>query len=345
MSEAKKILVMLTGGTICSAVDKDGKRYSDAFKINIINDYKKGKSPCAKNLEFDTVTPTDILSENMTTEKWNEILNAFRSVDTEKYIGVIVLHGTDTLGFIAPLLSVALAGFSIPVMLVSAQLPLSEKGTNGHHNFKVAVELIYNGIKPNVYAVYRNSDKKTYLHQGALLEQCQNFSDDFFSQTACVIKSTKNAKAKGVQFKTDGLLLSEMDELKPSVLCIRPYVGLNYDLFRLDGIKAVLHGTYHTESVCVDRSRGVGDITDFSIIKLSEKCKQSGVDLYLAPCSAAAFCYESTGDALSNGARPIIDQSFEMAYIKLLVGHALRLCGDRLQKFVNTDINYETQRL
>ena len=341
MNDSKKILMVLTGGTICSAVDKDGKRYSEASKINIINEYKKGKSPCAKNLEFDTVTPTDILSENMTTEKWNRILNVFRNIDTKKYIGVTVLHGTDTLGFTASLLSVVLAGFPIPVMLVSAQLPLSEKGTNGHHNFKVAAELLYNGIKPNVYAVYRNSDGVTYLHQGAHLEQCKNFSDDFFSRTARVIENTENAKLEGTPFKTDSMLLSEIGELKPSVLCIEPYVGLNYDLFRLDGVKAVLHGTYHTESVCVDRSRGVGDVTDFSIIKLSDKCRDNGVDLFLAPCSATAFCYESTGDALSNGARPIAGQDFKTAYVKLLAGHALGLYGDRLQEFVNTDINCE----
>ncbi len=341
MNDSKKILVMLTGGTICSAVDKDGKRYSEASKINIINEYKKGPSPCAKDLDFDTVTPTDILSENMTTEKWNEILNTFRNIDTKEYIGVIVLHGTDTLGFTAPLLSVALAGFSIPVMLVSAQLPLSENGTNGHHNFKVAAELISNGIRPNVYAVYRNSDGVTYLHQGAHLEQCENFSDDFFSRTAKVIENTENAKLEGVPFKPARMLLSEMGELKPSVLCITPYVGLDYELFRLDKIKAVLHGTYHTESVCVDRSRGVGDVTDFSIIKLSERCKESEVDLFLAPCSAAAFCYESTGDAIKHGARPIAGQNFQTAYVKLLVGHALGLCGDLLQKFVNSDINYE----
>jgi hypothetical protein len=156
-----------------------------------------------------------------------------------------------------------------------------------------------------------------------------------------VIENTENAKLEGTPFKTNAPLLFEMGELKPSVLCIEPYVGLNYDLFRLDGVKAVLHGTYHTESVCVDRSRGVGDVTDFSIIKLSDKCRDNGVDLFLAPCSATAFCYESTGDALSNGARPIAEQDFKTAYVKLLAGHALGLYGDRLQEFVNTDINCE----
>lgn len=341
MSEAKKILVILTGGTICSSVDKNGLRFSEASKVKIVERFKNGDSPCAEKLNFDAVCPTDILSENMTTEKWNVILKTFREIDVTKYIGVIVLHGTDTLGFTASLLSVVLAGFPIPVMLVSAQLPLSVEGTNGHVNFKAAAELIYNGIKPNVYAVYRNSDGVTYLHQGAHLEQCENFSDDFFSRTAEMLKDVENASSKGVAFKTDEMLLNKMGDLKSQVLRVQPYVGLDYNAYCLDGIRAVVHGTYHTESVCVERSRGTGRYSSTSILQFIDRCKAADVELFLAPCSAAAFCYESTGDAIKHGARPIAAQGFTMAYIKLMVGCALGLRGDKLSEFANSDINNE----
>lgn len=344
MSDRNKILVIMTGGTICSSTDEKGQRFSSASKINIINDFKDGKagwSPFSEVVEFDSEMPTDILSENMTVEKWNIILDCIRKVEAKKYNGIIILHGTDTLGFTAPLLSAVLSGYAIPVMLVSAQLPLDNDGTNGHANFKAAVELIMNGIKPNVYAVYQNMDGKMYLHLGSRLLQCKNFSDDFESDGMQLITETDNAKADGKDFETDTVYINKMGKLMPSVLCIAPHVGLDYSVFKLDEVKAVVHGTYHTESVCVDRSRGIGEITDSSILSFIGRCKEKNVDFFLAPCSAEAFKYESTGDALSRGAKPSGELTLKTAYVKALVGVSLGLSGGGLAKFITDSINYE----
>ena len=61
-------------------------------------------------------------------------------------------------------------------------------------------------------------------------------------------------------------------------------------------------------------------MTNLSVISFARRCENQGVDLFLAPCNPEAYAYESTGDALENGALPIMGTTFEMACVKTLVG-------------------------
>lgn len=337
-----KILVVLTGGTICSSVNADGIRYSDAENVEIISTFYQNHPEHCGKIEFETATPLDILSENMTVDSWNMLLKFFRTeLNWKDYRGVIVLHGTDTLAYTSSLLSLVLAGVGIPVCMVSAQLPLSFAETNGHDNFRTAVELIMNGISPNVYAVYRNSDGEMYLHYGANLLQCGNYSQDFFSRDAVIIDMDHPARAEGRAFETQELLLDRMYDLTPCVLQIMPHVGLRYDSVCLDGIRAIVHGTYHSQSVCVERKNGEGEYSASSVLYLLDRCKMLEIPVFLAPCSPLSYCYESTGDALRYGACSIDGMTSEMAYVKTLVGCALGLEGNKLQKFLNSSVNHE----
>ena len=333
-----QILVILTGGTICSSTDEKGQRYSNAENVKIIGHYQKADSPFSGKVDFDKKIPLDTLSENMTVSKWNALLEALKSVKYDDYKGIIILHGTDTLAYTASLLAITLAGIPIPVCLVSSQLPLDKDGTNGHANFRAAAELILNGIAPNVYAVYRNSDNIIYAHLGAQLLQCANYSDDFFSRGMMPV-SGENARWEGVPFRTNSLYLNKMGALTPCVLKIVPYVGLDYNAFNLEGVRAIVHGTYHSQSVCVERSKGAGDYGSGSILQLIDRCKD--IPVFLAPCSPEAAKYESTGDAVRHGASHICKTTNEMAYVKVLVGCALGLNKTDLLDFVNKDINNE----
>lgn len=338
-----KILVIMTGGTICSSTNAQGHRYANAKAIKIIDHFKSGSSPF-RDVDFDTEMPLNILSENMTVDSWNTLLAHLRTVAWDNYKGVIILHGTDTLAYMSSLLSVVLAGIKVPVCMVSSQLPLDEPGTNGHANFRASVELIMNGIAPNVYAVYRNSNGVIYVHYGAHLMQCANYSDDFYSADPMEITNPENACARGRAFETAHFYLKKMAPLTPCVLQLVPYVGIDYSVYNLDGIRAVVHGIFHSESVCVERSKGQGEYSVFSILHLMDRCKKQGVQLFLTPCSPKTFKYESTSDILNHGASYIAGTTVEMAYIKALVGCALGLQAEQLQTFVLESINHETIR-
>ena len=337
LNKNKKILIILTGGTICSCEDSNGERSSqaDTAQYKITSIFSESDSPY-NSVEFDYIISTDILSENMTLETWSKLLADFRELGAaEEYAGIIVLHGTDTLAYTSSLLSVMLTHLDIPTFLVSAQLPLDNKATNGNANFRAAVELIMNGIKPNVYAVYKNSDGNMYVHLGSYLKQCANFSDDFYSCDAFTITNNGNASWEGVAFARKCDYLNEITELKDGVLLLVPYVGLNYESINLSNVSVVVHNTYHTSSVCVERSKKTGEYSCNSILYFLDKCKECGVDLLLAPCDPDAFSYESTGDALSNGALYISEKTLELAYAKSVVGFSMGLRGESLMQFIN----------
>lgn len=343
MANRSKILVLLTGGTICSIEDERGERYSDVKRVQIVEHFQRGGSPYAKEPAFDVLAPLDVLSENMTTDTWNQLLACLRErVEWSQYRGIILLHGTDTLAYTAALLSITLTGTKIPVCMVSAHLPLADPQTNGHANFRAAVELILNGIAPNVYAVYRNMDGRMLVHLGAHLLQCASYSNDFYSADAVEIKNVTCARCEGRAYGAEEGLLPRLMPLRPSVLKLTPYVGMDYTRISLDGVEAIVHETFHSESVCVERSRKQGAYSGASVLCLLDACKSRDIPLLLAPCSREAYRYESTGDALENGAHPLYGLTAEMAYVKTLIGCALGLRGDSLVAFCQEEINGES---
>jgi L-asparaginase len=312
-----KILLIFTGGTICSFYNADNVKSTDTSKAKSLieeNFRKKNNTELTFEYEF----PYDILSENVTVCHWNALLDTFRKCNTESYDGIIVLHGTDTLAYSANLLSVALSSYPLPVFLVSSPTPLADEGSFGNDNFDVAVKLILNGVLPNVYVPYKNSDGKTYVHLGKNMLQCKNFSDDFFGGTE--LSDFKGEKNEGEY------VLDKMKKLTPSVIKIDPYASLDYSRIKLSGIRAVVHGTYHSETL------SMGNISRFSARRLFSKKRV----VFLAPCTKDTpdFSYDTTATALALGAVPVSSMSSDMVYVKALVGVSLGYRGNELKNFV-----------
>lgn len=330
-----KILLMLTGGTICSAENTDGKRATDAesAKYKIISEFRKSNSPF-NGVEFNTVMPLDTLSENMTFQKWDILLDELRKVESDKYNGIIILHGTDTLAYTASLLSLVMSEKNLPVCLVSSHSPVDCKGTNANVNFRAAVELIMNGLKPNVYAVYENSDKNTYLHYGSHLLQCGNYSNDFYSKDMITVDDTQAVCAESQAFETYRNLLRRIKEFNSKVLLVNPHVGLDYNSINLSGVSAIVHTTYHSQTVCVDGDRN-------SFTEFAKKCKKEGVSLILTPCDKDSYSYVSTASALESGVIPVSGMTDEMVYVKTVVGCSLGYNRNELTEFLKVSINNE----
>ena len=336
-----KILLVLTGGTICSFADRSGEKKPDTKKADyLIKEIFKASDSPYKDAEFDDKIPMSILSENMSCDRWNELIEALREYKIENYRGVIILHGTDTLAYTSAMLSLVLAGINVPVFMVSSQLPLTEEKANGNDNFRIAVELIMKGIKPNVYVPYRNMDGKMLIHLGSHITQCPNFSNDFHSLDESEV-DMENPCFGGVEFESDGKIYEKIGKFLNSVLKIEPYVGLDYSRIRLDGIKAVCHGTYHSETLSV----GTGESDPYSVFSLKE-CFSGEIPLFLTPCRYDAMeetsCYETTARIVKKGGVPVFGMTSEMVYVKAMVGVAVGLFGEKLSRFLlNENINGE----
>lgn len=336
-----KILLVLTGGTICSFADSTGEKSPDTKKADyLIKEIFKMSGSEFSDTEFDDKIPMSILSENMSPERWNDLIEKLREYDMESYRGVIILHGTDTLAYTSAMLSLVLAGLSVPVFMVSSGLPLNEEGANGNDNFRVAAELIMKGIKPNLYVPYRNRNGEMLLHFGGHLTQCPTLSNDFHSLSEHRI-DIENPFYDGAEWESHGKLYERIGKFTNSVLKIEPYVGLDYSRISLAGVEAVCHGTFHSETLSVGDKK-----TDpYSVFSLKE-CFSGEIPLFLTPCryekGTHKPCYETTADAVENGAISIWGMTSEMVYVKAMVGVALGFSGSGLTELVaEKKINHE----
>ena len=344
---------------------ENGKNQSHAKKTSsyLEEDYFRSGSLHAKEVNFvKRFLTRDILSENMTVSSLNELLDIFKDNSLIKdCAGAIILHGTDTLAYTSSLLSLALAGLEIPVCMVSAQLDLMQEKTNGYANFKAAVELIMNGIAPNVYVVYQNLKNHNHeagdmlVHFGAHLLQCPNHSNNFRSYDGQVISDLANARLEGKAFETAPGYFKKITNLTDKVMMINPYTNLKYSNISLEDTCAIVHGTYHSGSVCIGRSADAegdkkGNIElsqvleedkPYSILSLLERCKNKGIPLFLAPCDENDFTYGTTANALHCGAYAIANTTMELAYAKVILGCSLGLEGQELKTFVAQSINHD----
>lgn len=353
----KKILLFLTGGTICSVVGGDGFNNSDAqnAKTVLVQGYKDGDSKHKDCVIFENMflTSDGVLSENMTVDKWNLIIKSLRSVDFSQYDGIIMLHGTDTLAYTSALMSVLLAGTKIPVFIVSSNYILTDKRANGNINFKVAADLIARGVRPNVYVPYRNSDGKMYIHLASRIKQCEVYSENFYSAGAETVDDISEPQIIGAVAAGENYI-NKIEKICPDVLIIFPYVSLDYSKISIDGCRAVLHSTYHSQTVCVERYKRGEKFTDFSVLTLKDKCDKLGIPLFLFGCSEESFSYSSTGDLYlrcggndldkpepQNAFIGIYGMTLETSYAKLLCGIALTDKREKLVEFVRKNINCE----
>jgi L-asparaginase len=367
----KNILVLFTGGTIGSVRLPNGKivqpseakdygfEAEDAESL-LLGKYKKRYID--KNINFETKNIMETLSENMTIKKREDLTKKLKEIDFEKYDGIVLTHGSDTLGHTANYLSMILDRIKVPMILVSSNYVVTDERANGIENLKGAVDFISNVKLPGVYVTDNsNSKEKAKVIYASRVTQCKPITDNYGS-VSIGEKGEKNMRPLGVieegKFKvldnklfkklekrrqTEGNnLLDKIESLDSRILCIHPYPGLNYDFFNLDNVDAVLHGTYHSGTACTD-----GDSESENLLAFAKKCQEKGVDLYLCPIYGAAGrdVYSSTDKFYNSGGSTIMNLSPENALTKLSLAYSLYKDNkEERDKFIFTNINEEFVR-
>lgn len=346
----KHILLILVGGTICTKLKEDGTlAVSEEMGAFIKSHFEQSDSPYAHQVKIDLTENLSLLSENMTVDKWNLIFHTYKKYTAKKhYDGVIFAHGTDTLAYSAALFSILLCDTDIPVFFVSSQKPLDRDDANGHDNFRCAVECIAQGISPNVYVPYKNpSDGRMYLHLGSRLEQCKNYSDDFYSHGMLDITSLSKGNFKEYFELLDQLypphqrkaFFRDLETLSLSecVLLLQPYVGMNYNAYRYSDFSAILHGTYHSGTACAEKD------SPNSLLHLIELCGKSEkpIDIYLSPSKLTGEIYETVRTIGNSNIRFLYGYTQETAYAKLLIAYSLFDTDEKRTEFLATPCNFE----
>lgn len=147
------ILILATGGTIASDVSDKG-----LVPELSVSDIVAGS---LHNLSDCSIDCRDILaldSSNIQPEEWQiiarEVANSW-----QQYDGIVITHGTDTMGYTASALSYMLHNIPIPVVLTGSQLPFVHPLTDATDNIRCAVAMAMSG-KPGVFLAF---DRKVLL--------------------------------------------------------------------------------------------------------------------------------------------------------------------------------------
>lgn len=316
----KNILLILTGGTIGSRIKSDGTISPDGDPQLV--------SVCAKRVEsfavFDVTEPFCVLSENMTVKHRELLIKEILSADPDKYDGVIVTHGSDTLTYTAALCGMAARSVKIPVVFVASDLVLSDPCANGPDNFVSAVSLICDSkVKRGIYICYRDDTRTNSVYLATRLCQADPFLDRFSG-----FDGTRFGYIRNTRFFTENSPLSpslddvnaEKDDILPKdftltdcVALLHSSPGFDYSRFDITGLRAVINYGYHSATVDSD-----------SFFEFASRCRDKGVDVWLASFKDKdAPVYESLAKILKLGnVRRMYNISPEAAYSKLLLAYS-----------------------
>lgn len=318
------IKILFTGGTIGSAVMPDGA-LDTADSYELLRRY--AASHPDDRSEFDARQPLSVLSENLTAADWNQLLDALRRIDWDGCDGVIITHGTDTLAFTANLLAVVLEDVRIPVLMVSSQYVLDDPRSDGLQNFEAAVRYICGGGPAGVYVPTSNGRESVSLYRAAGLRQCDPANDAFTNADGAPFghilsgrfspsgRRPEPQKPKGGAPAT----LTRIGRLTDCVLLIQPYPGLDYrSLTPSDGIRAVLHGAYHSGTASALLPNNPHSLLYFQTV-----CRHRGLPVFLAPVRSRNALYETMKNLQDDGILPLRVRTLEEAFAELLVALCL----------------------
>jgi len=328
-----KILVVFTGGTIGSH-QKDGWISTHyATKYELIMRYKE----LTKDHEtsFESLSPYTILSENLSAEELNKLVDCTAENIEKDYDGIIVTHGTDTLQYTAAALSFLFSKCKKPIVLVSAAYPLENPKTNGVENFLGAVKFIEKYKGSGVFVSYKNEgdEKINILKAGRLLAHQENSADIYsidkravasFSEVFCEVnnpESNSELSSKTIDYKKVRF------QKNSSVLAIESRPGDDFS-YNLEGKKAVILSPYHSATLNTE---------NLEFKRFCEEAKKKNIPLFLVN-QKGGITYKSSEKFSSLGIEVLPFCTVISAYMKAWLGAS---CGENLMEFMRTPISDE----
>jgi glutamyl-tRNA(Gln) amidotransferase subunit D len=175
-----KVALISTGGTIASKIDYRTGGVHAALSANELYASVPELANCAL---IDPEVLLSEYSENLRPKHWTMIAEKVaEKIKTDRYMGIVVSHGTDTMHYTAAALSFALQKLPVPVVLVGAQRssdrPSSDAALNLLSATIFATESKYAGIFVAMHA--GTSDDTVAFHVGTRVRKNHTSRRDAF---------------------------------------------------------------------------------------------------------------------------------------------------------------------
>ncbi len=312
-----RILVIFTGGTIGSDSEGASVSLSSASKKMLISMYRER---VGGKVEFDEVSPVNILSENVQPADLKKLYECVNGADASLYDGIIITHGTDTLCFTVNWFSQVFCAYPLPIVFVSALYPLTDARSNGVSNFAGAVDFIEKAGLHGVYCAFANEWENCRIHLGSRLTYPAEIIGNYYSVLNAYLAEIVNGE---VVFNQSPYLPT-LEQIKNNrgkncnpalsggVILITMRSLLNFAVYDFAEVKpkAVIIELSHSGTICTE-----GENLNF--LRFADYCEKCGVEVIIGPVMSRARVYDSMKH-LPRNVKISYDMSIEMTVAKVM---------------------------
>ena len=315
--ELPKVTIVSTGGTIASRVDYRTGAVRPALTASDLYSVVPELGEIAR---IEAKILFSLFSENITPKHWTEIAKTVAEEISKGVSGVVIAHGTDTMGYTSAALSFALQNLPVPVILVgsqrSADRPSSDAATNLIGAVTAASKAPFAEVAVAMHET--TSDTTIILHKGTKVRKCHTSRRDTFKS----VNSTPIARIKDgkIEMLTQDYRKRNSKNrlvLKPKfnekVALIKFYPGINpsiIDWFVDNGYKGIIlegTGLGHVGRYCFESIRNA--VEHDVIVGMTSQCIWGRVNMNV---------YNQGRDLQALGVIPLGDMLAETATVKLM---------------------------
>ncbi|MCV0366677.1 MAG: Glu-tRNA(Gln) amidotransferase subunit GatD [Nitrosopumilus sp.] len=310
-----KILLLSTGGTIASKIDY---RTGSVTPVLTATELNASVPELAKIANIDAEVLFSEYSENIMPEHWLKIAEKISEYSESDYSGIIVAHGTDTMHYTSSFLSFALAGFSIPIVLVGSQRSSDRASSDAALNLIGATKFITTSNSKGVYIVMHHdeNDETIACHIGTRVRKNHTSKRGAFQTIGDVpaFIIAENQIQKNIKedfFKTNEF--QPRINLDTKVALVKYHPGYNSDLLEKIiemGYKGIIFegtGLGHIGRTMYDSVKKANDKGIF--LGMTSQCIDGRVRMTV---------YESGRDLLNLGIIPLENMIPEVALVKAM---------------------------
>lgn len=316
-SELPEVAIISTGGTIASRVDYRTGAVRPALKAR---DLYSVVPELADIAQIDAQILFSLFSENITPNHWKQMAEGVVHHISQGVDGVVIAHGTDTMGYTAAALSFALQNLPVPVVLVgsqrSADRPSSDAATNLIGAVTAAGEAPFAEVCLAMHET--TSDRSIILHRGTKARKCHTSRRNAFQSVnttplARVHKSDIEMLTTEYNTRHPKREVTLKAEFDQKVALIKFYPGMNQEIidwYVQKGVRGiVLEGTGlgHVGSYIFEGIRNA--IQHNVIVGMTSQCIWGRINMNV---------YNQGRDLLALGVIPLEDMLPETAAVKLM---------------------------
>ncbi len=307
------LAIVGTGGTIASYVDYRTGAVHPALTAEELAFSVPGLADMY-NLRAEALL--SVHSEDLMPRHWAKIARSVKAHLDEGAAGVVVGHGTDTMGFTAAALSFMLPELAGPVVLVGSQRSSDRPSSDAVENLRDACAVATSDLGEVVVVMHGgHSDETGTVHRGTRVRKLHTSARSAFRSVNADplghVASGEVTWDQPVRPRSGGGATVLDDRVEEAVAMVLAYPGIQPDI--LDAALAGRRGL-------VIAGTGLGHITMRVLDVIREATEAGKVVVMTSQClwgSVNMNVYSNGRDLLSAGVTPAGDTLPETAYAKL----------------------------